>query len=261
MISFGRCTALIGHTGFVGSNLSSQADFTGYFNSKNIADIAGQAFDTVVCAGVQAVKYWANQHPAEDWAGIEKLLAPLREVQAKRFILISTIDVYPKPDLVTEDDLPPLENHAYGSHRLRVEQFIAERFPVHHIVRLPGLFGQGLKKNVIYDLLHDNLLENIQPASAFQYYNLAHLADDLAKVVAADLRVVNFATEPVTTRSIVESFASDKEVGAKAGGIARYDFRTKHSALWGRNDGYLYDAATVLREMGDFMAAQRAQLA
>lgn len=248
-------TALIGHTGFVGSNLADQLPFTDKFNSSNIADIAGQSFDTVVCAGVQAVKWWAVKHPEEDWAKIETLLTPLRTVQAKRFILISTIDVYPTPLLVNEDDQPSLQNHAYGAHRLKVEQFISEGFPVHHIVRLPGLFGAGLKKNVIFDLMHDNCLEMIQPESAFQYYNLAHLSADLAKVVEANIPLINFATEPVQTRAIIEAFAAGKNVGEKAGAVGKYDFRTKHSQLWGRDDGYLYDKATVLREIGEFMTA------
>ncbi|MDB6117847.1 MAG: NAD(P)-dependent oxidoreductase, partial [Verrucomicrobiaceae bacterium] len=185
-----RPTALIGHTGFVGANLGKQRGYQQHFNSRNIADIVGQSFDTVVCAGVGAVKWKANKEPEADWTGIQALLKPLATVQARRFILISTIDVYANPDRVTEDDAPSEDNHAYGRHRLKIEQFIAARFPVHHIIRLPGLFGDGLKKNVIYDLLHENCLEMIQPASAFQYYNLDHLTADLDKAVAHDLRVL-----------------------------------------------------------------------
>lgn len=258
MNPFSDNSALIGHTGFVGSNLAAQADYAHCFNSKNIADIAGGSFDTVVCAGVQAVKYWANQHPDEDWAGIEKLLEPLRTVRAKRFILISTVDVYPKPLLVNEDDVPPMENHAYGRHRLQVEQFVSERFPVHHIMRLPGLFGPGLKKNVIFDLMNDNALENIQTASAFQYYNLAHLTDDLVKLIDAGIALLNVATEPVSTQAIIDRCTPGKAVGAKAGAPGRYDFRSKHSARWGRDDGYLYGGEQVLGEIAAFMSQSQA---
>lgn len=254
-------TALIGHTGFVGANLAAQRTYSHLFNSRNIGEIKKRSFDTVVCAGVNAVKWKANKEPEADWAGIQALLGPLAEVQAKRFILISTVDVYAGPNLVTENDLPTEDNHAYGRHRLKIERFVAERFPVHHIVRLPGLFGNGLKKNVIYDLLHDNCLENIQPASAFQYYNLDHLTADLDKAVANDLRVLNMATEPVSTQAIISSFAPGKEVGSKAGPPGFYDFRSKHDALWHGRSGYLYNAATVLAEIGAFVARERSNIA
>lgn len=261
MTDWGKNVALIGHTGFVGSNLASQRSYAATFNSRNIADIAGQGFDTVVCAGVQAVKWKANKEPDADWAGIEKLLDPLCSVKAGRFILISTIDVYANPNGVTEDVPPPADNHAYGRHRLKVEEFIREQFAEHHIVRLPGLFGDGLKKNVIYDLLHDNCLDVIQPLSSFQYYWLRHLTDDLQKIVSAGIRVLNLATEPVQTRAIIESFAPGKVVGTNAGPAVQYDFRSKYDALWKCRGGYLYDAATVLHEIGEFMQAEAKRLA
>lgn len=47
--------ALIGHTGFVGSNLREQHEFDVFFNSRNIEEIKGGEFDLLVCAGVNAV--------------------------------------------------------------------------------------------------------------------------------------------------------------------------------------------------------------
>lgn len=260
----GHSVALIGHTGFVGSNLDRQLHFTARFNSGTIGELAGQSFDTIVCSGVRAVKWMANREPEADWAAIEQLLGPLSQAKARRLVLISTIDVYADPVGVDEDTPPPVENHAYGRHRLRVEEFVREHFPVHHIIRLPGLFGTGLKKNVIFDLIHANCLEMIQPASAFQYYDLEHVGADLLKVVGANLPLVNIATEPVATQAILDAFAPGAEVGAKAGPVGRYDFRSKHAPLWrgeaGR-DGYLYDSRTVLAEIGAFMAAERKRLA
>lgn len=47
--------ALIGYTGFVGSNLDQNWDFQARFNSSSIADIRNRKFGTVVCAGISAV--------------------------------------------------------------------------------------------------------------------------------------------------------------------------------------------------------------
>ena len=40
-------TALIGYTGFVGGNIKSQHEFDDYYNSKNIADIESQEYDSL----------------------------------------------------------------------------------------------------------------------------------------------------------------------------------------------------------------------
>ena len=87
-------TALIGYTGFVGATLDTSLNPSFRYRSTNIDEIRGESFDHVICAGVQAMKWWANLHPAEDLAGIEKLLGALAEVKADRFTLISSIDVY-----------------------------------------------------------------------------------------------------------------------------------------------------------------------
>ena len=69
--------ALIGHTGFVGANLLRQGAFDATFNSSSIEAIRGRDFDRVVCAGVTAVKWWANQNPEEDRSRILGLIGHL----------------------------------------------------------------------------------------------------------------------------------------------------------------------------------------
>ena len=162
--------ALVGYSGLVGTNLNRQHTFGHLYNSKNINGIKEKSFDRMVLAAVQAKKWWANLHPEEDWAQIEKLLEPLARAQAKQVILISTIDILPDQPGADEDTDPhDYDTHAYGQHRLRVEDEIRRLFESVLIVRLPGLFGPGLKKNVIFDLLHNNQPEKINPESQIQY--------------------------------------------------------------------------------------------
>jgi len=250
---------LVGYTGFVGSNLARQHAFADLANSKNIEQFANRKYDVIVCAGISGIKWWANQNPIEDWRNIQKLLDVLRTMEARRFVLISTIDVYPDPRGGIDENSDPrhLPNHGYGQHRMQFEVFIRSQFHVHHVVRLPGLFGAGLKKNVIFDLLHDNCLEAINPSSAFQYYDLARLWCDLNRIVASELPIVNLATEPVPTSAILSRFFADKTVGAKASPTTSYDFRSRYAALWGGTNGYLYDAHTVLSDLARFIAAER----
>lgn len=247
-------TALIGHSGFVGSNLLAQRNYESLFRSTDIDTIRGRSFDHVVCAGVQAMKWWANLHPEEDLVGIEKLLAPLTEVKADRFTLISTIDVYPEPRNVDEDSLINRDgHHAYGLHRLKIEQRITDMFPQVVILRLPGLFGPNLKKNVIFDLLHDNNLEKIHLSGVFQYYDLRRLADDIDHAWSLGIPLLNLSSEPIATSEIRDRFFPEKSLTASGPPPACYDMRSKHFTSWQGTGGYLYSGKTVLDDLGNWL--------
>lgn len=256
----GGAAALIGHTGFVGSTLArAGAAYEGLYNSRNIGEIAGKSFGTVVCAGVSAVKWLANKEPEADWASIERLMRPLESVRCERFVLISTVDVYPSPLGVTEEDAPPDEGQPYGLHRRRLERWVAERFPVHHIVRLPALFGDGLKKNAIFDLLSGNMTDKINPEGVFQWYPVARLAEDLARVVASGLPLLNVAVGPLRMGDIAERLFPGVALGAPAHPAPRYDMRTRHAALLGGRGAYHLSAEESLDAIGRYVAAARAR--
>lgn len=251
-------SALIGHTGFVGSNLASAATFDSYYNSKNISEIRGQEFDEIVCCGVSAVKWWANKHPNEDLAAIERLQEELAFVKAKRFILISTVDVYAVPIGVNEDteiDLAALE--PYGSHRYAFERFVSERFSSVNIVRLPALFGDGLKKNAIFDILNNNMVEKIHPESCFQWYPLSRLKRDIDIVSTRDLRLVNLVSKPLKMETIIEAFARGAAVGASAGPPIRYDVNSKYPRIFDGEANYAISDQYVWEELDRFFEKAR----
>lgn len=250
-------TALIGYTGFVGKNLASQFKFDELYNSKNIDDIRGRSFDLLVCAGVSAQKWVANQDPEGDWSGIQKLLDPLQNCNCKSVVLVSTIDVYPSIACVDEDfDCHGKDNHVYGSNRLRVEDFFTERFQDCTIIRLPALFGSGLKKNVIYDLLHDNMLDKINPQSEFQWYCTDWIWHDIEIIRSADIPLVMMATEPVATSDIL-AFFPDKKTGQNMSPSVKYNVYTKYSGLFGCKAGYTHSKEDVLQAMSEYIENER----
>lgn len=247
-------TCLIGHTGFVGGNLAKQYAFDDCYNSRNIEQIRGRSYDLIVCCGVSAVKWQANRFPAEDRAAIDQLLKHLALVKAMRSILISTVDVYPSVQGVDESfDPHGRPSHPYGTNRLYVEDAIQQFFECAHVVRMPALFGPGLKKNVIYDLLHDNCLDAIHPHGSFQYYDVRQLWRDLQVVTRNNLGVINFATRPIETCEIVRRYFPGKQIGSVADISAAYDMRTLHAGHFGGSDGYIYSAEQVLADMGDWI--------
>ena len=146
---------LIGHTGFVGSALLRQTRFDACFNSANIAEIEGRAFGTLVCAAAPGSMLEANRAPERDKAAIDALIARLEQVRAERFVLISSIAVL--ADFAGGDDEGTeayQQELAYGRHRRALEAFVEDRFPRSLVVRLPALFGSGLRKNFLFDLMN-----------------------------------------------------------------------------------------------------------
>jgi RmlD substrate binding domain len=251
-------SALIGYTGFVGANLARTEHFELLVNRANIESLQGARLERLVCAGLPAAKWIANQRPQEDADNVCRLEAVLTKVQSKRFVLISTIDVYPGVAGADETyDCSREPSHAYGKHRLEFEHFVRKMFPHAHIVRLPALFGRGLKKNAIYDLLHDNRLESINPASRFQWYPLARLPQDLRTIEAHGLSLVNLFTEPLETRTILQQLFADKTAGNSPDPPAYYDLRTRHGAIFGGDSRYVMSGAEVMTALGEFIRAER----
>jgi nucleoside-diphosphate-sugar epimerase len=245
--------ALIGYSGFVGGNLAKQREFSFLFNSKNFRELPGK-YDLVVCAGLYAAKWLANKNPDEDRARIDALSEVLMGVDAKRFVLISTIDVYPVFEGADEDyDCHVLPNHPYGANRLRFEDFVAQHFEDHLIIRLPGLFGPGLKKNVIFDLVHNNCLDVINPESSFQYYDVSNLWNDIELLLMTDVRLVNLFTEPVSTHELLKRFFPNTTVGKEKAPSVHYNLHTKHAHLFGRQGRYVRTKNEVLSALDLFL--------
>jgi len=146
---------LVGHTGFVGSNLKAQTTFDRLYNSQNIAEAFGTNPELLVYSGVRSEKFLANSDPEKDFEILQQALENIRKINPKKVILISTVDVYPQPIAVDEsENLTGKDNQAYGKNRFWLEQQVEAEFSDHLILRLPALFGQNLKKNFIYDLIH-----------------------------------------------------------------------------------------------------------
>ena len=251
--------ALIGHTGFIGSFLKSSGGYTHFYNSTNIGDIGDEQFDVVVCAGTSAVKWQANAEPERDRQGILRLQENLARLRAGQFVLVSTVDVFQTPLHVNENTpVNPEGLHPYGLHRYGLEVFVREHFQRSCVVRLPAMFGPGLKKNALYDLLHDNNIDKIPMNASFQWYNLRHLPHDLPRM--ADLPLVHMATEPVAMHAIVDRFFPDKSGRGHTGKAANYDMQTIYAERFGGQGSYIADAETILAELGTFVREERERL-
>lgn len=250
--------ALIGYSGFVGSNINSQSKFTHFYNSQNIAEIRGEDFDLLVCAGVRAEKWRANQNPEEDFKAIEQLIENLKGIKVKRFVLISTVDVYPNPEGVNENSKIVLEKSApYGKNRFYFENFVRKSFPKTTIVRLPGLFGKGIKKNLIFDIIHNNQLNLFHPESRFQFYNLDYIWKDISVALKNSLSLVNFSTEPTSVKEIFKVVLDQTFDNKPEKPPVNYDVKTIFEKLYNGKNGYIYQKDQILNELKDFVAEEK----
>jgi dTDP-4-dehydrorhamnose reductase len=241
-------SALIGYSGFVGSTLLRQTRFDALYRSTNIAESAGKEFDLVVCAGAPAQKWMANREPEVDRQRIDSLVGALRNIRCSMFVLISTVDVFVSPVAVDEDTLPAEPGlTAYGLNRLRLEKFVASRFPDHLIVRLPGLVGPGLRKNVVYDLHNDNRLDAVDSRGVFQFYPMVNLWYDIKKAREVDLNLIHLTAAPVSVAEIAAEGFGRSFDNTLVGSPASYDMRTGHAALFGGQDVYQYDVRDTLQ--------------
>lgn len=257
-------TALIGYTGFVGSNLLDSSPFDDLYNSSNIGDFAGREYDLVVSAGNRADSHRINSHGSEDLAEIDALVDTISSARIAKLVLISTVCVYPwggAPDETTPlspDGLTP-----YGANRLHQEQRLSEVFDT-LVVRLPQLYGARLRKGVVYDLANDYRVEHIDPGMPFQHYDVRRLWDDISTALDAGIPSLNIATPPVTNAELArEVFGRDisgQVPPAAPSPFARMYTRnmtTVHAVRYGGADGYLSSTDDELAGLRRFAAEIR----
>lgn len=250
--------ALIGYTGFVGSNILDQnSKFDFLYNSKNIDDIQGREFNLVIVCAAPGLKWFANKYPRKDFSSIKRLIDNLKNIKARELILISTIAVYPEPRGVNEDTrIDPKKLSVYGKHRLILENFIRDNFEKVRIIRLPGIFGQGIKKNIIYDLLHQDYTRLIHQESMVQFYGLKNIWKDISLVRKNNIPLINFGTEPVSIKRIAKVCFGLHYQSKPDQDPVNDDMQTKYSNVWQKRIPYIYNNLEVLTDLKNFVTRQ-----
>ena len=235
--------ALIGDTGFVGRSLAAQTHaFERKFDTGNLPEIAGGKFELVVCA-----------IDPGDPESLRRITGPLESVSAQRFVLLSSIEVYPRPEMVDEDgpvNLGP---------RSALETFCRDRFAA-TVLRLPTAFGPGLEHSALADLMSGGHVYDHHPEGVHQYYPLAHLWRDLHIALEKRIPVLNLACAPLPTRELAAA-VFDRELSAvpAEGAPTIQDVRSKYAELWGGAPfGYLYSKERILVELKEFVERERA---
>ncbi len=172
---------LLGSSGFIGSNLLTQRAWDYTANRATADCLPTRRYDLVVCCAAPGTKWRVNQDPRADMLNILDLTATLKRVRTERFLLISTADVFGQPVDADEDDIPD-PDCAYGRNRLWLENYVRGLYATATVIRLPGVIGSGLKKNAYYDLQHGQRLDQLNPDSVYQWYDIRNLWEDIEGV-------------------------------------------------------------------------------
>lgn len=144
---------LVGSTGFVGGNLKKTHAFSMECHSTNVDRFYSTEPDLCVYAGVPSSMVLSNNNPSADLSVVAEARNNIRKIKPRKLVLISTVAVYGNRVDADETRIPSLDNLSpYGANRLLLENWIRSDYETALIVRLPALYGWGLKKNFLYDL-------------------------------------------------------------------------------------------------------------
>lgn len=234
-------TALIGWTGFVGSELLLHMDKVDLYNSSNIHTIRGREYNRVYFSGLPAEKWKANKNPEDDKNTLDSILSLLKTVHIKQLVLISTVDVLEPCGKV-------YSSHPYGVHRRQMEEWVETHVSDYYILRLPALFGKGLKKNILYDLIFNNNVELISADSEFQWYNISHIYDDIELAIGSGSRLTHLTSTPIRSRQIIETFFPEHLHACSGTSIVKYSCPVDP----------LIPERNILDEMGEYISYERA---
>lgn len=246
---------IVGNTGLVGSTLSEKIKFDLSFNTSNLKDFPKNVEDgsELYLTCLPATKWIVNKNTTKDFENITNIINLIKGKIYSKVILISTIDVYYDSQLKSNEDvIPTIKRLSYGDNRYLFEVLIKEFIKTNDlkIFRLPALFNKKIKKNILFDLINENNVEEINSNSTYQWYNLDNLSKDIVffSEKYPNETVFNLFPEPIESEDIVKLFPNlINKVSFKENKIV-YDFTTKYST-----DGYLSTKKDTLNEIKKFI--------
>lgn len=175
---------VLGAGGFIGSAVTEAARRRGHdvhaVTRSNYDDSIGTTCDLLINANGNSKKYLAARNPQEEFdLSVNSVLRSIHDFPAKKYVHLSTIDVYPdheNPANNTEDAvIDTAKLSPYGFHKYLAESIVRYYAKSWLVLRMAGSVGPGLKKNSIYDLLKGVPLR-VNPESLYQYMNTPDLA-------------------------------------------------------------------------------------
>lgn len=246
---------LIGSTGLIGTTLKESINFDYEFNSKTIDNFLNYDYvdAELYLSCLPATKWLVNKNIPEDIKNIEKIIDIISKKTYKKVVLISTIDVYCySPLMIDESNTISIKNLSYGTNRYFFELLVENLVSSDDlkIFRLPALYNKYIKKNILYDLINNNNVNQININSSFQWYNLNNLHKDIENYsnIYPNRKVFNLFTEPLESKEIVKLFPHHENNVTFLPNRHEYNFKTNLTET-----GYIQSKDEVLNDIKRFI--------
>lgn len=158
--------AVIGSNGMLGSDLvrylSSEFEVTP-INKENYAKHIGSSFDVIINANGNSKRFWANEHPVDDFtASTLAVYKSIFDFTCSFYIYISSSDIYEDHSTINttkeEQHINPQNLSSYGLHKYFSEIIVQKYIHNYIILRSSMILGENLKKGPIYDILQNKSL-------------------------------------------------------------------------------------------------------
>lgn len=139
--------ALFGANGFVGKEIYSSLLAAGKYQvtavtRDNYTESTGKFYNIIINSAMPAARFWAKNNPDEDFEeSVGKTAGILYGCTFDKFVQISTVSARCQLDTV------------YGRHKLAAESLC--NYGNNLIIRLGAMFGNGLEKGVLIDMLKE----------------------------------------------------------------------------------------------------------
>lgn len=251
---------ILGGEGYVGSAYARLCGAKGLphtvITRKNYESLVGASCDVFVNANGNSRKFMAERDPKWEFdASVRSVVHALEDFKSGVYVQLSTGDVYPdqsRTELTREESaINPQRQSRYGLHKHLAEQTVLARHPRALVIRMGGFVGYGMKKNAIFDMLHDQPVW-LTPDSELQFIQ----TDTAARLVWALLdaeafgEVVNLGARGVVRiGDIHERLGSQSAFSLEARSVR---FELSIDKLARLTGGPLPDAKG---EVGDFLSS------
>jgi hypothetical protein len=219
-------SALIGSHGVIGQSLLDHMKFDLLFNRDNVETLLDYKIDQLVIAAPSGARLAINKNGTQDHTDVQQIVFTISQCNIEQIVLFGSVDS------VTAPDTP------YGNNRQQLESGLTQHGNV-TVYRLPTLIGPRIKKNMLFDLKHNQFLDQIDAGARLQWCILS----DLAQLVqqARPGQIQNIVSEPIQNKEILQRFRPDVAV------------HSRPVSLSYNQQPWTYDRETIFQAMEDYL--------